>query len=240
MIDYNNKNDTYTYNKNLIDFFINVGFVVTRKCVLKCIHCCEIPSSEESNLTNIKNIIDKLFERKLKKICITGGEPLVRKDITEILEYIHNKGINITFSTNGILLNKNKLLQMKPFIDNIRFSIYGDEKNHDKITLKEGSFKKVIKCLKLTKELKIPTGLIMTVMKKNLNDFSEVIKICNKYNVNKLYLFSLMPTARGEKIYTTEYVSPEIIHKEMLKKSPKRNRLWWEYITKVGKRAEAS
>jgi len=221
MINYDKKNDTYVGDKDAIDYFINVGFVITRKCVLECIHCCEIPDANDADTEKIKLIIDKL---SVKKICVTGGEPLMRKDIVEILEYIHSKGINVTFSTNGILLNRNKLLQIKPFIDNIRFSIYGNEKKHDEITLKKGSYKKVIACLKMTKELEIPAGLIMTAMRKNLDDLADVIEICNQYNVSKLYLFSLMPTARGEKIYATEYVSPEIISEKVSADSQRGNK----------------
>jgi MoaA/NifB/PqqE/SkfB family radical SAM enzyme len=51
----------------------------------------------------------------------------------------------------------------------------------------------------------------MTVMQSNLQDLNKVIKICEEYNITKLYLFTLMPTARGEKIYEKEYVAPEII-----------------------------
>ena len=223
-INYNKKQDSYTYDKSLVDFFINVGFVVTRKCNLKCIHCCETPGDDESSLSSVKEILDKLFEKGLRKICITGGEPLMRKDIVDILKYAHKKGLIVTFSTNGTMLDRNKLSQIKPFISNIRFSIYGGEGNHDRVTSANGNYKKVIECLKLTKELKITTGLIMTVMKNNLNDLRSVINICNTYNVGKLYLFSLMPTARGEEIYSTEYVSPENISKEVSKNLSESNK----------------
>jgi MoaA/NifB/PqqE/SkfB family radical SAM enzyme len=222
MITYNNKKDTYIFgNKNTIDFFISVSFVVTRRCVLRCIHCFEKKSIKEARLTSIKKIIDKLPKRKLSKICITGGEPLIRKDIVDILKYVHNKGIAISFSTNGMLLNKTKLLEIKPFIDSIRLSIHGNEKNHDSVTLKKGSFKKVIECLKITSQLKIPAVLMTTVMKKNLYDLPDIFEICDKYNVSKLYLFSLVPTGRGKRIYNKEYISPKIISDETLKNSKK-------------------
>jgi len=218
-IKYDGKKDSYDYDKESVNFFINVGFVVTKKCNLKCIHCCETVDNNEFDLINIKKILDKLFEEGLRKVCITGGEPLMRKDIVEILKYAHEKGFNITFSTNGTMLDKSKLTQIRPFIDNIRFSIYGNEENHDRVTLIKGNYKKVIECLKLTQEFKIPTGLIMTVLKSNLFDIEDVVDICDKYNVGKLYLFSLMPTERGEQIYDAEYVSPENIFQEVAKNS---------------------
>lgn len=207
--------DSYSYDKNSVDFFINIGFVVTRKCVLRCAHCCETLSNNESSFKEIKKIIDELSKEKLKKICVTGGEPLIRKDIIDILKYMQTKGLSITFSTNGILLTEDRLLQIKPLIDNIRFSIYGSEENHDSVTMKKGCYRKLIKCLELTKKLNIPTGLIMTVMKKNFDDLSKIIQICNTYNINKLYLFSLMPTGRGKDLYEVEYIAPEIISERM-------------------------
>jgi len=113
---YNIKKDSYNFFENSINFFINVGLQITRHCNLKCIHCCESDQMPDNSIQKIKIIIDKLSNAGLKKICITGGEPFLRKDLTEILEYVFNKNIQITLSTNGFLIDKEKLSQIKPFI----------------------------------------------------------------------------------------------------------------------------
>lgn len=224
LINYDGEKDNYDYDKASVDFFINVGFVVTRRCNLRCIHCCETLGFEDYDLEKTKTIIDKLFDGGLRKICITGGEPLMRADIVDVLEYAHKKGFFVTFSTNGTMLNRDILIKIKPFINNIRFSLYGDENNHDRVTLIPGNYEKVKKSLQLAQELKIPSGVIMTVMKNNLPDLKEVVDICHKNNVSKIYLFSLMPTGRGKDIYPDEYVSPELISEEVSKISRDKKR----------------
>jgi len=141
MIEYNTQQDSYCFNKDEIDFFINIGIVVTQRCNLRCIHCCEKVQPDEGNLSQIKKIIDKLAENNIKKICVTGGEPLLRKDIIDILKYIHSKKIDLTFSTNGTLVTREFLEKIKPYIQNIRFSIYGSEENHKAVTQKEDGYK---------------------------------------------------------------------------------------------------
>ena len=216
-INYDEAKDNYDYDKTSVDFFINVGFVVTKRCNLRCIHCCETLGFEDYDTEKAKTIIDKLFDGGLRKICITGGEPLMRADIVDLLEHAHKKGFFVTFSTNGTMLNRDILKKIRPFINNIRFSLYGGEKNHDRVTLIAGNYQKVRKSLQLVRELEIPSGIIMTVMKNNLPDLGEVINFCNEHGVNKIYLFSLMPTGRGKDLYSDEYVSPEIIAEEIAK-----------------------
>jgi len=57
----------------------------------------------------------------------------------------------------------------------------------------------------------------MVVLSKNINDIEDILKLCEKYDISKLYLFTLKPNGRGEKIYDKEYVSPEKIDNHISK-----------------------
>lgn len=70
MIHYDNNKDSYSYNRDSVDFFINIGLVVTRMCNFQCIHCCETPNSEKSDLSDIKKIVDELSKNNLKKYVL--------------------------------------------------------------------------------------------------------------------------------------------------------------------------
>ena len=132
---YNIKKDSYKFEEKTIDFFINIGLQLTRKCNLLCVHCCEPEQIDDLPFERIKLLVDKLVTDGLEKICITGGEPFLRKDLVPILEYIHGKGIYVTLSTNGTMVDKLKLKAIKPFVNNIRFSLHGKEKTHEKIRI---------------------------------------------------------------------------------------------------------
>jgi len=206
VIKYSIKKDSYRFRKESVDFFINIGLEVTRRCNLRCIHCCESEQVPDNSLDKIEIMVDKLSSNGLKKICITGGEPLLRNDLVEILKYIHNKKILITLSTNGLILNKSRLQELKPFIDNIRFSMHGKEETHDKITGYEGSFKKVVEGVKIASDLGIPVSIVMPVISRNFIDMPFVAKQCKNMGIEKLHFFSLISRGRGSGLYDREYV----------------------------------
>ena len=207
VIKYNTKRDSYNFSKNSANFFINIGLQVTRRCNLKCIYCCEPKQIADSNFNTIKKIVDKLAENGLKKICVTGGEPLLRKDLLDILKYIKSKQIYITLSTNGSLLDKNKLEKIEPHINNIRFSIRGLEKNHNEITKSPYNFNETIKNIQSAVELKIPVSVVATIILKNHKEMLDMAVLCEKNKVEKLYFFSLISRGRGTKIFKEESVN---------------------------------
>ena len=217
MIKYNTKKDSYKFKKESVNFFINIGLEVTRRCNLKCIHCCESVPVPDNSLENIKAMVDKLSSEGLKKICITGGEPLLRKDLIDILRYIHDKEIYITLSTNGLILDKDKLLSIKPYIDNIRFSLHGKEKTHDKITRHKGSFRKVIDGIKIATNLRIPVSIVSSIIYQNYPEMLDIARVCENNGVGKLHFFSLISRGRGKFLYNKEYVSPENMKKKLNK-----------------------
>jgi MoaA/NifB/PqqE/SkfB family radical SAM enzyme len=214
MIDYDIKKDSYKFNKNKIDFFINIGFVITNKCNQKCTFCCDPPKQNENfSLKKAKEYLDELAKENLKKLCITGGEPLLNPNVFEIAKHAHKNKLNVTLSTNGFILNKEKLLKLKPYIDNIRFSILGLSKTHDKITCTKGSFEKIMENIKLARDLNVPVTIISTIFNQNISELIDMAKLCEKEGIEKLYVFSLMYKGRTKKTHEKEYVSAEEINK---------------------------
>ena len=90
---------------------VRVCLLVTKYCNLTCFFCYaeDILNSkavQEYSLDNIKNIVDQLYKAECRQITIVGGEPLIRDDIGEIIDYIHNKGIFVEMTTNGYFVKK--------------------------------------------------------------------------------------------------------------------------------------
>jgi len=158
------------------------------------------------SLIKIKKVIDKLSDGGLKKICITGGEPFLRKDIVEICRYIHNKGMLATLSTNGFLLNKKKILEIKPYVDNIRFSLHGTEEIHNQIVKNKKGFEKVIGSIKMATDLGMPVSVVASIFNRNHQTMLDIAKICEEQKVEKLYFFSLISRGRAHPIYDKEYM----------------------------------
>jgi MoaA/NifB/PqqE/SkfB family radical SAM enzyme len=80
----------------------------TNKCNLNCLHCYfkSIKTEEELKIEEIKSVIEKLVEMNVYKFLITGGEPLIRKDIFKICRTLANYKVLFSINTNGTLLNR--------------------------------------------------------------------------------------------------------------------------------------
>lgn len=109
---------------------LDIAFLaVTNKCNLECLHCSANSNphgNEGLSRDNIFNIINQLETLKVPNLNITGGEPLIRKDIMKILDYTrkHYSG-HITLSSNGLLFNEENAKKIIPLVDEISISVDG-------------------------------------------------------------------------------------------------------------------
>lgn len=103
------------------------GLMVTYKCNMQCIMCDLWRRKVENELSfnEIKKIVDDLSYLGVSGIALSGGEPLVRKDIFDIIKYIKSKKIPVAMSTNGLLLAKKETTDIlfESGIDSIALSL---------------------------------------------------------------------------------------------------------------------
>lgn len=109
-----------------------VSIAITNRCNLKCEYCYNIETKDELEIEYLKKLVKKLDELNCLEITIGGGEPLLYNEILEFCSWTWentNLGVNIT--TNGILLEKEILTQLKENISSIRVSL--NSLSHKKI-----------------------------------------------------------------------------------------------------------
>ena len=89
-----------------LQFPLKIEFEITSRCNLKCNHCMiEINKKKnELNALEIKKLIDDWHKCGLMELQFTGGEPTIRSDLIEIIEYSRQKGLKVLLSTNGTLI----------------------------------------------------------------------------------------------------------------------------------------
>lgn len=152
----------------------SVVIELTNRCNLRCSMCWwnfqDNPKegSEELRLHEFKRLIDELATFR-PKLTITGSEPFIRKDISEILKYIHKKGLRIdSIMTNGILMTEERaetVVMTNPGL--VQFSIDGDEEVHDHIRGMKGAYQGAIRGIKLLKSAMKDTGISRTKIRIN-------------------------------------------------------------------------
>ncbi len=108
--------------ENIYPFY--ASFKVTHKCSLKC-HFCNVWMEKTPDLPKeeVFNLLDNIGNSSIIVLSIEGGDPLVRKDLGEILEYAYKKPYYLFFTTNGHLLDKRPMEEYGKHIDYLHISI---------------------------------------------------------------------------------------------------------------------
>jgi radical SAM protein with 4Fe4S-binding SPASM domain len=176
----------------------------THACNLKCKHCYEKadkPLPDELTTDEAKELIDNLTEIGTVSIAFSGGEPLLRKDFFEIVNYAHKKGLYVAVATNGTLITKDIARRMKKCVDYVEISVDGaDAKTHDSFRGVKGAFRRTIRGIKNCVDTGIYTCIATTVTKYNLKQIPKICDLAHKLRVNRLIIFNFIPTGNGIEI----------------------------------------
>jgi len=183
----------YKLTGKKIPLILNI--LVTNKCNFDCVYCyVDHNSRKMADLTfgQICKIIDEFYELGTRSIWIQGGEPLLRNDIGEIIDYIKSKGIFCEIVTNGWLAEQKMDVLSK--VDKICFSIDGNEKTHDKIR-KKGSHKRIIAALKKAKKLGLNFRLhsVLNVHNMNKKNVDYLCNLAKRMGTNVSFTYAIIP-----------------------------------------------
>jgi len=107
------------------------SYKVTHKCSLRCSFCnVWMEDTPDLDTDGVKKVIDNIANSSIVVLSLEGGDPLVRKDLGEILEYAYTKPFTLFFTTNGHLLDKRPMEEYGKHIDFLHISI---DEGHDNL-----------------------------------------------------------------------------------------------------------
>ncbi len=154
--------------------------LLTERCNMRCPHCYiaagDKKSNAELNLEKYLEVISKLRNRGLNYIKMTGGEPMIRKDIVMgILEYSIRNGIQVSLETNGTLLTKDDL-RFFSSLTNLELSMSLDypDQRFDEFRVCPGGFEKVINAVRELRSNGLNITLLTTVFQNNFEIMDDM------------------------------------------------------------------
>lgn len=183
-----------------------VAWELTRNCNLNCVHCraaaSKGPYDGELTLQQCKQVIDQISAFSSPTIILTGGEPLLRPDIFDLIEYGTRKGLRLVMAINGTLLTEEKARKLREGgIRRISLSLDGkDAGSHDSFRGITGSFDSVLRAADILKRMDLPFQINTTVTRLNVDDLGEIYDIAKAISAVAWHIFLLVPVGRGREL----------------------------------------
>jgi radical SAM protein with 4Fe4S-binding SPASM domain len=187
----------------------HIQWHITNLCNLRCQHCYQDDFSRRNDLdwAGLKKISENILTiikewDKTACIHLTGGEPLLKPELFDLLNYLDQSPVveELGIITNGLLFNRDVVKRLPEFskLKKIKISLDGaDAETNDSIR-GEGTFDKVIQNIPLIKkENSFEIILMFTVMKRNFRGLQSFFKLCQDLGINGFIIERFIPWGRG-------------------------------------------
>ena len=153
-----------------------ISLEVTRRCNAKCSFCGYWRLREpELSVEEIKGVLDEAYDLGCSIAVMTGGEPLLRRDLSSILEYAKEIGLAVILLSNGYLL-KDRAHDFYNYVDAVNVSIDFPDSRHDKNRGLNGLLERAVSGIKLLRHLEIATNINCVVTgQHSLEDVRKIL-----------------------------------------------------------------
>jgi radical SAM protein with 4Fe4S-binding SPASM domain len=186
----------------------SISWNLTQRCNLFCAHCyiSGFPNADISHdftTEECRRVMDEI-ERVNPNVfmILTGGEPLVRKDIYDLAAYGSDKGFTVVLGTNGVLLREPQAKEMRRSgIQGASISLDStDPARHDEFRRLPGAFRGAVRATEILKAEGLDFSIHMSVMDWNVSEIPAMIDLSRELGARVLNFFFLVRTGRGENI----------------------------------------
>lgn len=190
-----------------------VAWEITRACALACIHCrAEAqprPHPDELTTAEAMRLIDDIAELNPPVLVITGGDPLMRRDVFSIVERAVDRGLRVSISpTTTALATRDRLERLRDLgVQMVHVSVDGaDEATHDAFRGVPGTFARAMATLDALRDLGVGVQVGTTLARHNLHQLPEMAALMEQHGVRVWNVFYLVPTgrAKADLMITTE------------------------------------
>jgi len=174
----------------------------TYRCPCRCVHCAVVGGSrsegDELTTSEIKSIIDQARQLGVLQVTFTGGEPLLRSDIPELVRYCHDAGLLTRINTCGLLLDGAYAARLKQAgLTQCAVSIDdADPEVHDRLRGVPGAHRKALDSIRVLRQFGILCQINTYASRRNVTaGLERIIALGRRLGVLAVYI--ILPTAIG-------------------------------------------
>lgn len=198
---------------------------LTRRCNLRCAHCyldaksLSHGANDELRTAEVYRILDDVAElNNGTMVVLTGGEPLMRKDLESIIKHGTDRGLAMVVGTNGVALNERRVRALKQ-AGTMGVGISVDSLNpdsHDSFRGVAGSWTKTMAGIDNCRRVGLSFQIHFSIHDQNADELSSVIEFARTSGARVLNVFFLICTGRGETVSDISTSRYEQILKELI------------------------
>ena len=204
------KNNYFAWKRAYVNFLRNTGlrpgpvvvhWLATYCCNCNCVYC-EASANEvkcdELTTEQIKGVLDELGELRVRHFFVSGGEPLMRRDLLEVLEHAKNRGMTVGMITNSLFFERYQKQIKAAGLKSVWTSVDGLDGTHDKNRGYPRAFEITLDAIRFYKEIGIPLRVVNTMVHPgNLDEMPELLEKLREAGINRWRLSPAIPVGRG-------------------------------------------
>jgi len=191
---------------------------ITWRCNERCVHCyLDHDGKGEMTTEEIKDVIRQLADVGTFFLTISGGEPLLRRDCFEILEYARSLRFNVKLKTNAVMIGPKEAVRLRKLgIEQVQISVYSHRPEvHDAITKLPGSLRRTTDAIKHLKANNIKVSITNVLMQFNQRDALAVKHMAQELGVNFTIDPTITPMLNGDRSITKLGITLDELHDVM-------------------------
>lgn len=166
-------------------FPLMVTMSLTDRCNFRCVYC-NLPNLNRQEMTTADwhRAIDELADAGMLRVSVMGGEPLIRKDVGEIVAHLKQRGVNVAMNTNGWYFPKH--MDVVRMLDLACITLDGRPETNDS-QRHQGAYEKVLQAIDLALEAGVKV-ITMTVMTKGAHeDIDHVLEVARDKGIRAFF-----------------------------------------------------
>lgn len=191
---------------------------LTARCNLGCVHCYinepagnRAERARELSTAQVLGILDQVADAGCLFLLVTGGEPLLRPDFSEIYRHAKRLGLLVTLFTNGTLLTEKTadlLAELPPF--GIEVTLYGATAGtYDRVTRVPGAYARCRRGIDMVLKRGLPLSLKSVIIRENRHELEQMQALARELGVQFRYDGVLWPRLDGGREPLAHRLSPE-------------------------------
>ncbi len=187
---------------------------VTQRCNLHCAHCYSHSQNKdyrnELNTTEGLGLLADLADFGVPVVLFSGGEPLLRSDLPELIERARVLGMRTVISTNGTLLSDDMAGRFRDAgLSYIGVSLDGLRANNDRFRGVNGAFDQAFKGIQAAKNSGIKVGLRFTMSRRNVTDIEAIFDLIEQEEIPRICFYHLVYSGRASKLIADDLTHAE-------------------------------